>query len=172
MIDANKRRHVEITPQVRRMPVGIVVIVDQAYIQDVLLAFANSSLRFQITQVTWQRFRGNLGSDSASDSTGPGGNVMIGKSGVLGNRADGTGRRRRPDMGFSSGRGSMRPPGGKFGSLTGPPGMGALGPMGGGGLDGMEGSGGRCARPASAKRSSRPVWSTGRVRYRFAVRTV
>jgi len=139
VIDANKRRYVEITPQVRRMPVGIVVIVDQAYMQDVLLAFANSSLRFQITQVTWQRFRGNLGTGSASDGTGgPGGEVMIGKTGVLGTGLTGPGGG-DPDTGL--GPGSMRgprSPGGKFGSGSGPPGLGALGPMGGGGLDGME----------------------------------
>ena len=131
--------YVEITPQVRRMPVGIVVIVDQAYMQDVLLAFANSSLRFQITQVTWQRFRGNLGTGSASDGTGgPGGEVMIGKTGVLGTGLTGPGGG-DPDTGL--GPGSMRgprSPGGKFGSGSGPPGLGALGPMGGGGLDGME----------------------------------
>ena len=39
------------------MPIGIDVVVDQAYQQDVLLAFANSPIRFQITQVTWNRFR-------------------------------------------------------------------------------------------------------------------
>lgn len=150
VIDANKRRYVEITPQVRRMPVGIVVIVDQAYIQDVLLAFANSSLRFQITQVTWQRFRGNLGSDSASDSTGPGGNVMIGKTGVLGTGLTGPGGG-DPDMGslrFS------RPPGGRGSSAAGPPGIGALGPMGGGGLDGMEIGGGRLTSVSEAQLTS------------------
>ena len=56
----NRKRYVEVNAEVRRMPVGIVVVVDQAYLQDVLLAFANSPLRFQITQVTWNRFRGRL----------------------------------------------------------------------------------------------------------------
>lgn len=57
VIDGNKRRYLPdgVTDQVRRMPVGIVVVVDQSYIQDVLLAFANSPLRFQITQVSWTR---------------------------------------------------------------------------------------------------------------------
>jgi hypothetical protein len=48
-------RYLYVSPQVRRMPVGMSLIVDQAYIQDVLTAFANSRLRVQITQVQWQR---------------------------------------------------------------------------------------------------------------------
>ncbi|MCI0704157.1 MAG: hypothetical protein L0241_24125 [Planctomycetia bacterium] len=60
ILDANKKRYIAITDQVRRMPVGIVLIVDQAYIQDVLLAFTNSPLRFQITQTAWTRFRYTL----------------------------------------------------------------------------------------------------------------
>ena len=54
------------------MPVGIVVVVDQSYIQDVLIAFANSPLRFQITQVIWTRFRGDLGSGAGDDPFGSG----------------------------------------------------------------------------------------------------
>ena len=50
------------------MPVGIVLVVDQDYIQDVLLAFANSPLRFQITQVEWTRFRGPLSGVGPSSS--------------------------------------------------------------------------------------------------------
>lgn len=71
VIDGNKKRYIDKpTEQVRRMPVGIGVVVDQAYLQDVLLAFANSPLRFQITQVTWNRFRGSLKSDSDSGGFG------------------------------------------------------------------------------------------------------
>jgi hypothetical protein len=73
VIDGNFRRYVDVTEQVRRMPVGIVVIVDQSYIQDVLLAFANSPLRFQVTQVTWSRFRGDLGLGPAGDGSSGGG---------------------------------------------------------------------------------------------------
>lgn len=60
VITANRKRYVEVTDEVRRMPIAIAVVVDQAYLQDVLLAFANSPLRFQITQVNWARFRGSL----------------------------------------------------------------------------------------------------------------
>ena len=53
-------RYIEETPYVRRMPIGIVLIVDQTNIQDVLTAVANSSLRVQITQWDWVRFHGNI----------------------------------------------------------------------------------------------------------------
>ncbi|MCE9565260.1 MAG: hypothetical protein K8U57_24775 [Planctomycetes bacterium] len=57
VVNANKKRYLQITQEVRRMPVAIALIVDQAYMQDVLLAFANSKLKLQITQVDWARFR-------------------------------------------------------------------------------------------------------------------
>ena len=73
VIDGNFRRYVDVTEQVRRMPIGMVVVVDQSYIQDVLLAFANSPLRFQVTQVTWKRFRDDLGLGPAGDGSSGGG---------------------------------------------------------------------------------------------------
>jgi hypothetical protein len=53
-----KYRYLDITPQVRRMPIGMVLVVDQAHVQDVLTAFANSRLRIQTTQWHLQRVRG------------------------------------------------------------------------------------------------------------------
>lgn len=58
-------RYLVVTPQVRQMPVGIVVLVDQAHIQDFLTAMANSLrpgsiLRIQPTQVDWHRYRGTF----------------------------------------------------------------------------------------------------------------
>lgn len=82
VIDANKKRYLEVNDQVRRMPVRLAVITDQGYIQDVLLALANSPLRFQITQVNWNRFRGTLSDGSeATPSSGPPGSG--GNSGVV-----------------------------------------------------------------------------------------
>ena len=52
-----RKRYIDVTPQVRRMPIGIVVICEQAYIQDVMLALANTKLRFQITQNHFKRSR-------------------------------------------------------------------------------------------------------------------
>jgi hypothetical protein len=50
-------RYLTVTKQVRRMPIGIVMIVDQAHVQDVLRAFANSRLHFQTTQLHLTRYR-------------------------------------------------------------------------------------------------------------------
>ena len=55
-----RKRYLGRTDHVRRMPVAFTVVVDQTYIQDVLTAFANVRLRFQITQDHWKRFGGNL----------------------------------------------------------------------------------------------------------------
>lgn len=56
----DKNRYIDVTQQVRRMPLGVVVIVDQAHVQDVLTAIANSRLRVQITQTQMQRYRGSI----------------------------------------------------------------------------------------------------------------
>ena len=67
----NRKRYVEATKQVRRMPVGLVLVVDQAYVNDVLIALGNSPLRIQITQTQWQRFRDPL----AVGGSAPGGSA-------------------------------------------------------------------------------------------------
>ena len=136
VIDANKKRYLVANDQVRRMPVGLVVVVDQANIQDVLLALANSPLRFQITQVDWVRFRGNLGGAGGGGSSTSGDFIVTsgpGDSSIRGSDEDAD----RPGGGFGGGppRG-MGPPGGYGGSLGGPvqPGTsGGGGPPGGGG---------------------------------------
>ncbi len=73
--DGNVRRYLETTQQVRRMPVAVLLVVDQLFMQDALVAYANSSLRFQITQYHWKRFRGSLGSlqSTGNDDEGGGG---------------------------------------------------------------------------------------------------
>jgi hypothetical protein len=60
-------RYLHRTEQVRRMPIAVVLVVDQSHVQDVQRAFANSRLRFQNVQIHWQRFRGTL--DLASSSS-------------------------------------------------------------------------------------------------------
>src|SRR5262249_12205881 len=53
-----RERYIDVpTEQVARMPVGMVLIVDQANISDVLTTLANSRLRSQVTQVRAQRIR-------------------------------------------------------------------------------------------------------------------
>jgi len=56
----NMNRYLVRTPRIRRMSVGIVLVLDQAYMEDALVAFANSPLRFQVSQVQWSRFRDPL----------------------------------------------------------------------------------------------------------------
>src|SRR5262249_10886935 len=51
----NLKRYVQVTPQVRRMPVAINMTIDQACIEDLVSHFVNSRLRFQPTQVRWQQ---------------------------------------------------------------------------------------------------------------------
>jgi hypothetical protein len=72
VLNANKDRYLQTTEQVRRMPVAVVLIVDQMFLQDALVAYANSPLRFQITQYHWGRFRGQLPTTSGSQSGGGG----------------------------------------------------------------------------------------------------
>jgi len=56
----NMLRYLEVTDQVRRMPVALTVVLDLAFEQDLLVHFTNSPMRFHITQTGWQRFRGTL----------------------------------------------------------------------------------------------------------------
>jgi hypothetical protein len=123
VIDGNRNRYVDVTEQVRRMPVGIVVIVDQSYIQDALVAFANSPLRFQITQVTWTRFRGDLGTGGAgSDPSGSGSQPYF-QQGVYGGGFLGPGGNDPDSPGGSMGMMMPRPGGAMpFGSSAARPG--------------------------------------------------
>ena len=55
-----KNRYIEVSEQLRRMPIGMALIVDQAHIQDVLTAVVNSPLRIQTTEVHWRRFHQDI----------------------------------------------------------------------------------------------------------------
>ncbi len=136
VVNANKKRYIAVTPEVRRMPVGIVLVVDQAYMQDVLLAFANSQLKFQITQVNWARFRGSLGGGPGGSSTSPelGGGIVQttgGSGGGLGSefrnpelRGPGpVGPRPGPGPGPVGPRPGPGGPGGPFGPFAGSGGL-------------------------------------------------
>jgi hypothetical protein len=130
VLNANKKRYVEVTPGVRRMPVAIAVVVDQAYMQDVLLAFANSQLKFQITQVNWNRFRGTLATGTNDPNASP--DPIVGPtilSSGPGNFGEGFGPRGpKPNIG----PGPMGP--------IGPGPMGPVGPFGPGSPFGPTGS--------------------------------
>ncbi len=153
VLDGNKKRYIDVTNQIRRMPVAITIVVDQAYIQDVLLAYANLPMRFQITQYHWQRFRGNLGS-GAGGSGGPG---LSGGDSEIGGPArgfEGSG-----GIKFGSSGSSFGPPGGLgpmgFGGPMGPGGpMGFGGPIGPGGPMGSPGGGGSLTTISDAQLSA------------------
>lgn len=49
-------RYLDVTAQARRIPVGLVLIVDQYHVDHVQLAFCNSNLRFLTTQVILNRY--------------------------------------------------------------------------------------------------------------------
>ena len=68
LADGNKKRYVDVTDQVRRMQVAFTVVVDQQYITDVMIAFANSPLRFETVQYHWKR--ASLPNSLSSDSSG------------------------------------------------------------------------------------------------------
>jgi hypothetical protein len=120
LLDVTKKRYLgDVTTQIRRMPVGMVLIIDQSNLQDLLLSLANSPLRFQITQVHWSRFRGTLGTEPGGTGgynplPGGGGPAMpigIQGGGFIGTGEGGGGLRTRP-----------------FGPPGGPPGPGAVMP--------------------------------------------
>jgi hypothetical protein len=72
---ANKRRYLKRTDDVRRMPVGVAVVIDNDFTNDLMVAYTNSPLHFQITQTQWARYKGTLpnvisGSGSAAPPTG------------------------------------------------------------------------------------------------------
>jgi hypothetical protein len=129
-----RRRYINITGQVRAMPVGLVVVADQGYVQDVLTALANCKLRFQTIQTTLARFRGSLsylpqpvGGYSPFGSS-PGGTPPRGE----GSEGPGPGDGRRPGVGAVPGG----PPGGVGSIPGGPPRPGGASGMFGPGMSG------------------------------------
>ncbi|HZU38744.1 MAG TPA: hypothetical protein VFA18_22645 [Gemmataceae bacterium] len=69
-------RYIDQGEAVRRLPVALVVVIDQAYLQDFLTAIANSKLRIQITQVEWTHFPRNesIEPEHQDEDSGPGPN--------------------------------------------------------------------------------------------------
>lgn len=139
-----RERYIATTNQVRRMPVAVKLVVDQVYLQDVLIAFANSQLRFENTQYHWQRHRGG--------ATGAGQFNQNFGYGSGGYSPDDTGSEDGDmDGGFEGGFGSS----GFGGSAFGPSNPGGFGgPMGSGGYDPTGvGAGNTTRRPPPVDRS-------------------
>ena len=129
VLDGNKKRYIDVTDQVRRMPVGMVLVVDQMFLQDTLVAFANSSLRFQVTQYHWKRFRGTL--SNATDPSGGGGDgELSGNPGMSGMMPGMSGMMPGGPGGMMPGMSGMMP------GRSGFPGSTGFGPPGGGGSEG------------------------------------
>jgi hypothetical protein len=71
----NRVRYIDVTGQLRRLPIGIVVVTDQTYMKDIIESIANTKMRFQTTQVEWSRFHNILsyrGGSTESSPFGPG----------------------------------------------------------------------------------------------------
>ncbi len=117
LADGNKKRYVDVTDQVRRMQVAFTVVIDQQYITDVMIAYANSPLRFEGVQYHWKRASGL---QSTTNTTG--GSVGI----------SGQGGEEFSTIGGSAGNGLSSSPYGPMGqSSSGPVGTsGQYGPMG------------------------------------------
>lgn len=73
-----KARYSEVTPQARKLPIAVTLIVDQQHVDRVQISFANSELRFLTTQVLMNRYpfsvnpRLNMKDDKGLDKGGVG----------------------------------------------------------------------------------------------------
>ncbi|MBL8823875.1 MAG: hypothetical protein JNJ77_14915 [Planctomycetia bacterium] len=134
------KRYVEVSSQLRRMPVALVMVVDATAITDVIAAMSNSRLRFQVTMAPWTKIQ-NLGRPGTAEATASastagqpssrgaealasGGSSMLAKGGRFG-----------PGTSGGSGGGTGAP--GLIGSGDGPP----AGGIQGGGIGGRQGPG-------------------------------
>jgi hypothetical protein len=105
-------RYQDVSDQSRRIPVAVVLIIDQDHLDRVLTAFNNSKLRFLSTQVLVNQYLGSLQPSTKLDAGLPGGEMPFGGGGP------------REIFGGPRGKGSLGPqpmPG--FGPTFGP-GMG------------------------------------------------
>jgi hypothetical protein len=79
----DRNRYVVQNETVRRVPVAIVVVMDQSQRNALLTALANSTLRIQTTQVAW-RHREPLTAEKKKNESGTGGATVGGTGGVTG----------------------------------------------------------------------------------------
>jgi hypothetical protein len=121
-------RYLEVTPQFRRVPVAVVLIVDQNHVDRVLTAFNNSKLRFLMTQVLLNHYGHSVKPDLSSEradegAAGPG---PMGPTGPMGAGSGG------PAFPGGSGKGGLVGPGRPGGFFPGGKMPGGFGPVGGG----------------------------------------
>jgi hypothetical protein len=67
----SRYRYLDVRDQVRWMPIGMVLVIDQSAMQDILSAIANSRLRIQTTQVTWTHVANVRSDRSENKGDGP-----------------------------------------------------------------------------------------------------
>lgn len=126
--DGNKKRYVEANEQLRRVPVAFTLIVDQMYVNDVLIAYSNSPLRFETVQYHWQRFTDSLDAPAGTDPSNPMGG---------GYDAAGGGEVSLATSSIGSGLSSSGPPPGMMMPATSSTGGAGSGQFGFGGIPGL-----------------------------------
>ena len=67
----DRLRYIQVTPQIRRLPIGLVLITDQTFIKDILENLVAIKLRMQMTEFDWIRFHGTLDYGAATAPEGP-----------------------------------------------------------------------------------------------------
>jgi hypothetical protein len=121
----NKKRYVKRTDDVRRMPVGVAVVMDLDYTNDLMVAYTNSPLHFQITQTQWARYKGTLPGVRGAGSTGTTGGGIGGLPGGAapgGSPDGGEGTGLGPGSGYPGGQPQL-PGGGVTGGAGAGPGL-------------------------------------------------
>jgi hypothetical protein len=128
----------KLNPPSHHLPMAIQLIVEQAHMHDIMLALANSRLRFQITQVEFKHEKDYVPQSDSDKDKKDGPNAATPKM-FTGNMSTMMGGMARGSMGPMAGRpgGSVR---GSSSMRGGPPmgggGMGGGPPMGGGSMRG------------------------------------
>ncbi len=105
-----RKRYLDTTEQVRRLPFGMVLIADESYFTDILEATANSPLRIQLTQFHWSRSHDAMSYSTSNRATLTSGmNLRSGFPGMG-----------YPGMGFPGGKvpPMIRPGGGSRGPMN------------------------------------------------------
>ncbi|MFT3879527.1 MAG: hypothetical protein QM703_07700 [Gemmatales bacterium] len=121
-------RYIQVSSELRRMPVALVMIVDATAITDIIAAMSNSKLRFQVTMAPWVRVP-NLGrpggSGTATAAAAPPANNPGGAGGTGGGISAGAAGGARPagnTGGGGGGGGRMEGLGGEGSTGGSPPG--------------------------------------------------
>jgi hypothetical protein len=116
-VGVERNRYIDLSDQVRRMPVAMVLVVDQARIPDVLTALANSRLHIWVAQWEWQHVQGVQPPPKAEPPSGEEGSGAVAGAGAERGEGNVTGRQpptaAMPPVGSSSGKFSGPRPGGE-----------------------------------------------------------